>query len=252
MTLRHYGKFRNEEIIIVGYRKSMNAVMICRVTSLPADEQASLRQIASSAYAQSHCDYLVPVLQNERHKSGSDWFTYLASRLHRNDGSVAVLPLKEMQEMDPDQKAFFKGYGKSIAEAAEIRSKQEEVVGVGHQIAGEDLEGYKPINPLAETQVPEPGAPPVAAVEMPTEEEAKPYVDRDAMMLQLMQQMVAGQQQIAEGLQNLEKKVATKRPATRKKAASRKKVAAKPAVPAPAPVEAAPVADEAPETTVAG
>ncbi len=234
MTLRHYGKFKNEEVIILGYRKSMNSVMICRSTMLPADEQAALRQIASSAYAQSNCDYLIPILEHERHKSGQAWFSYLAQRLHRNDGSVVVLPLKEIMEMDPDQKALFKGWGSSISEAAKVREEKEAQMGAGHQVAGEELPGYKPISPLEETQVPGApgGEPPVAAVEVPniTEEEAKPYVDREAMMLQLMQKMVEGQQQIAESIAGLEKKVAPRK-TTRKKTTARKKATAKPAVP---------------------
>lgn len=227
MTLRHYAKFRNEEVIILGYRKSMNAVMICRLTGLPADEQAALRQIASSSYAQSKCDYLIPVLGNERHKSGEDWFTYLARRLHRNDGTVAVIPFKEMMDMDTDQKAFFKGYGRSVDEAKELMEKKgEQAQGLGPVDAGDD---YKPINPLAPTPVPgmDPAAPPVAAVEVPdiSPEEAKPYVDREAMMLQLMQQMVEGQQKVAESITALERKVTRK--TVPKKRIVRRKPAAK-------------------------
>lgn len=210
MTLRHYAKFRNEEVIVLGYRKSMNAVMLCRLTGLPADEQAALRQIASSSYAQSKCDYLIPVLANERHKSGEDWFTYMARRLHRNDGTVAVIPLKEMVDMDADQKAFFKGYGRSIDEARELLQKKgDKGLGLGPMNAADD---YKPITPLEATPVPGMDDVPVAAVEVPeiSPEEAKPYVDRDAMMLQLMQQMVEGQTKIAEGISALEKKVVRK------------------------------------------
>ena len=252
MTLRHYAKFKNEEVIVLGYRKSMNSVMICRVNYLPADEQAALRQIASSSYAQSSCDYLIPILGVERHKSGEDWFSYLARRLHRNDGSVVVLPLKEVVDMDTDQKNFFKGWGKSVAEARSVREKNEAAQGAGSQIAGENIlaeeapEDYTPITPVVH-DVPTPPAPdvpvPMTGVEVPniTEEEAKPYVDREAMMLQLMQQMVAGQQQIAEGMADLKKAVKPVRKTTTKKAVRRK---AKPA-PAPAPAEE-PAAPEVP------
>ena len=241
MTLRHYATFKNEEVIVLGYRKSMNAVMICRITSLPADEQASLRQIASSTYAQSNCDYLIPVLTNERHKSGEDWFSYLARRLHRNDGSVAVLPLKEMHDMDRDQKAFFKGYGRSIAEAKEVMDKKEGRVGEGHATAGEDMQDYTPINPIEPTEVPGMSNDvPVAAVEVPaiTPEEAKPYVDREAMMLQLMQQMAEGQKQIAEGLTKLEKKVGAR------KTVAKKRVVRKKPAPKAEPVPEVPAAPE--------
>lgn len=112
-NLRHYGKFRNEEVIVLGYKPSMNACMICRVTMLPVDEQTGLRQIASSVYAQGR-DYLIPILQGERHRSNVDWFTYLASKMYRNDGSVISIPLKEVTDLEDKQKAYFKGYGESI------------------------------------------------------------------------------------------------------------------------------------------
>lgn len=111
--LRHYGKFRNEEVIVLGYKSSMNACMICRVTMLPGDDQASLRQIASSVHAQGR-DYLIPILQSERHRSNVDWFTYLASKMYRNDGSVISIPLKEVTDLEDKQKAYFKGYGESV------------------------------------------------------------------------------------------------------------------------------------------
>ena len=112
-SLRHYGKFRNEEVIVLGYKPSMNACMICRVTMLPVDEQTGLRQIASSVFAQGR-DYLIPILQGERHRSNVDWFTYLASKMYRNDGSVISIPLKEVTDLEDKQKAFFKGYGESV------------------------------------------------------------------------------------------------------------------------------------------
>lgn len=240
--MRHYCKFRNEEVIILGYRKTMNSVMVCRVAMLPADEQANLRQIASSSYAQSKCDYLIPILTNERHKSGSDWFTYLASRLQRNDGSVVVLPLKEMEEMDNDQKAFFKGWGTSVDEARKLVEENEaKGAGVGPSTAGEKIEGYTPVKELDDTYIPHnQSTPPVAEVELPdiSTGEAKPYVDREAMMLKLMEQMAEGQKQIADGLASLEKKVGARKTTTRK--AVRK---AKPARKAAAPQEEAPAAE---------
>ena len=224
MTLRHYGKFKNEEIVVLGYKKSMNTVMICRLTMLPADEQAALRQIASSAYAQSKCDYLVPILQNERHKSNQDWFTYLANRLQRHDGSVMILPLKEIEDMDPDQKAFFKGWGTSIEEARKVREEK------APELPDVDAPpGYEPITPLQSTEVP--GQVPATAVEVPdiSAEEAKPFVDREAMMLQLMQTMAEGQAKIAEGIANLDKKLSKPKRTVRRKPAT-KKATSKPAV----------------------
>ncbi len=235
---RHYGKFKNEEVVVLGYNKTLNAVMICRVNYLPADEQAQLRSIASSSYAQSSCDFLIPILGIERHKSGKDWFTYLAFRLHRNDGSVLSLPLKEVVELDTDQKNFFKGWGTSVAEARTIREQRGIDASTGKPVATENTLAdeapvdYNPITPLEATPVPTPqSGVPSTAVDVPniTDEEAKPYVDREAMMLQLMQQMVEGQKQIADGMASLEKKVGGRKTTPRKKVV-RKKATAKPAV----------------------
>ena len=211
MTMRHYAKFRNEEIVLLGYKSSMNHVMVCKVTMLPADDQAALRQIASSIYAQEKCDYLIPTLQSERHKSGSDWFTYLATRLHRNDGSVSTIPLKELEDMNPEQKAFFKGYGKTIAEAKKNLDESTESQGMGHSQFGEDFDHSGTGERLD-------GAP--AAI-------LPPVVDTNAQMLALMQQMAASQAATTEALTQLAANSANSKPAPAKKRATRKKAVAK-------------------------
>lgn len=208
MTMRHYAKFRNEEVIILGYKASMNSVMITRVTMLPGDDQSTLRQIASSVYAQDNCDYLVTVLQSERHKSGTDWFTYLATRLQRNDGSVSVIPLKELVDMNPDQRAFFKGYGKTIGEAGE-NANHEEHIGMGSGIMGEDR---KPILDPDAAVGP-------SGVPFPVSQESQ-----NQQMMTLIAQMAAGQQAMAASIAELAKKV-NKAPARKKTA--RKKVASR-------------------------
>lgn len=111
---RHFGTIRGgEEVVIAGYNKSINACLIVRVNHLPQDEAAELRRIAMSTAAQN-LDYLIPTLRVELHKSGQDWFTHLATRLYRNDGGVANIPLKEVETMNEQQKAFFKGYGAAV------------------------------------------------------------------------------------------------------------------------------------------
>jgi hypothetical protein len=113
-THRHFGTIRGgEEIVIAGYNKSTNACLIVRVNHLPQDEAADLRRIAMSTSAQN-LDYLIPTLRVEVHKSGQDWFTHLATRLYRNDGAVTNIPLKELETMNDQQKAFFKGYGAAV------------------------------------------------------------------------------------------------------------------------------------------
>lgn len=112
--MRHFGTIRGgEEIIIIGYNKGTNACLVCRTNSLPQDEASALRQIASTSTAQN-LDYLLTLLRNEVHKSNQDWFTHLATRMHRNDGSVLNLPLKEIETMNEQQKGFFKGYGTAV------------------------------------------------------------------------------------------------------------------------------------------
>ena len=191
----------------MGYKQSMNHVMICKVTMLPADDQAALRQIASSVYAQEKCDYLIPTLQSERHKSGSDWFTYLATRLHRNDGSVSTVPLKELVDMNPEQKAFFKGYGNTVSEAKKKIDESTESQGLGHSQYGENFDHSGTAERLD-------GAP---------ESILPPIVDTNAQMLALMAQMAANQEVTNKALAEL---AANSKPAPAKRA-PRKKAAAK-------------------------
>lgn len=111
-SFRHYAKWNQEEVVILGYNNKMNDCIIVRVTALPVDDQVHLRQIASSAYAQSQ-DFLMPILQSQMHASKYDWLRYLLTRMARNDKTVVKVPLKDLYEMNPDQKAFFGGWGKS-------------------------------------------------------------------------------------------------------------------------------------------
>jgi hypothetical protein len=67
--------------------------------------------------AAQNLDYLIPTLRVEIHKSGQDWFTHLATRLYRNDGAVSNISLKELETMNEQQKAFFKGYGAAVEPA---------------------------------------------------------------------------------------------------------------------------------------
>lgn len=109
MHYKHYAKYRGQEYIIIGFNTADGSCLLCNVAALPVGEQTQLRMIASSAVGQS-VDYLVPILQKERHPSGTDWFSYLATRLRRKEGIVEKLPLKDLEEVNPDQKAVFKGY----------------------------------------------------------------------------------------------------------------------------------------------
>lgn len=110
---RHFGQFHGQEVVIAGYNKSLNSLMVVLIGALPQDEAEDLRRIAMSATAQN-LDYLVPTLRVERHKSNQDWFTHIVTRLYRNDGAVKNVSIKEMEAMNEEQKAFFKGYGSPV------------------------------------------------------------------------------------------------------------------------------------------
>lgn len=220
--LRHFGKFRGEEVIIVGYKRSMNNCMICRVTTLPQDEAANLRQIAQSTVGQSK-DYLVQTLQVERHKSGTDWFTYLVGRLYRNDKSVMTVPLKEIEEMNHDQLAFYKGYGKSVETGerdwtvGRVRDAEEQKK---REDEGKVLETQREL-PSAyydESEVGQPTRDPEVAVA--AQQAAGPT---DPALISVLQQIVEGQNKIVDKLDNLDKKPArrsTKKKTTKSKPAA--------------------------------
>lgn len=150
---RHFGTIRGgEEIVIMGYNKSTNSCLIVRVTHLPQDEGAELRRIAMSTTAQN-LDYLIPTLRVELHKSGQDWFTHLASRLYRNDGSVANLPLKEIEALNDQQKAFFKGFGSAVEPAGGPSSRVGGNQEFSTPISTKDEE-IVVATPVSEAQVP--------------------------------------------------------------------------------------------------
>jgi len=172
-TLRHYGKHNREEVVVIGYKKSINAVLLVRVNALSMDDQMDLRRIASSEIAQK-MDYLIPLLQKEPHRSGQDWFSYLCKH-HAFKTIMNSLPIKEITEMHPEQLAFFKGYGRSIEGNA----------------APEVVQGYQPVV----------GAP----VGLPA-----PTVSTvDPTLAAILATLVEGQNKMAASLEKLASKVKT-------------------------------------------
>lgn len=141
MQYKHYAKYRGNELIILGFSPSDGSCLVCNVAALPVAEQQQLRMIASSAVGQS-VDYLVPILQKERHPSGTDWFSYLATRLRRRDETVSKLPLKELEDLNTDQKAVFKGYKKPASTKYEdaMADAEEATVSVATQVASTALD----------------------------------------------------------------------------------------------------------------
>lgn len=108
----HSAQFRGDELIVLGHDPRRNDCMLVRLSGLPMNEQHDLRRIAASRTAQEST-HLIPILRRMPAPDGTDWFTYLASKMQQRNAPVFTLPIKEIQDsLDADQKAIFKGYGK--------------------------------------------------------------------------------------------------------------------------------------------
>ncbi len=205
-SFRHYGKWQREEVIVLGYNDKMNDVIIARVTGLPVDDQVHLRQIASSENAQKQ-NYLFPVLLSERHASGKDWCTYLLNRLASNDKSVMRVPFKDISDMNPEQKAFFGGWGAPVQpeEAPPVLGSPEanQAAAQAAQEALVDLPG---------TVSTPPAAPPASEI---------------AGIADALKTLAESQASMAASLEKLTAKVKTPRKAPARKKATRRKPAPK-------------------------
>ena len=229
-THRHFGTIRGgEEVVIIGYNKSTNACLIARPGHLPQDEGSELRRIAMSTSAQN-TDYLVATLRVELHKSNQDWFTHLASRLHRIDGSVMKISLKEIEDMNAEQQAFFKGYGAPVeptgGPSSRVGSQQE----FSTPIADENDEIIA-ATPITEQQAP------VNLEQARAQGVVSPTPANDAEMARAAAQAAGGNNQLdaltaamatlaeaqAKQAEALETMAAKMKPAPRRKTPARKK-----------------------------
>lgn len=116
-TFRHMAKHQGEEVIVLGYNKGDNTVLLVRPSMIPKDEAADLKNFVMTNDAQS-IDVIIPYLRKQAHKSGVDWFTYLHNKLMQRNNAVVIRPLKDITELHKDQYAFFAGYGLSAEEKA--------------------------------------------------------------------------------------------------------------------------------------
>jgi len=232
-THRHFGTIRGgEEIVIIGYNKSTNACLIARPGHLPQDEGSELRRIAMSTAAQN-TDYLVATLRVELHKSNQDWFTHLATRLHRNDGSVMNISLKEIEDMNAEQKAFFKGYGAAVEPQGGPSSRVGSTQEFNTPIVGEDDE-IVVAAPITEEQAP------VNLEQARSQGVVSPTPQNDPEMARVAAQaggnsqldaLTAAMASLAESqakqAEAMEAMAAKMKPAPRRKTATRKKTVAK-------------------------
>lgn len=118
----HFGKWRDEEVVIAGHKESINQVLLIRLNALPSDEKEHLVKIAASEAAQSE-DYLVNILERVNHKSNRKWVEHMFEHLRRGNSAFQSVSLKDIQEMNQNQKSFFKGYGEPVnpANRKEVR-----------------------------------------------------------------------------------------------------------------------------------
>jgi hypothetical protein len=230
-TPRHFGTIRGgEEVIIAGYNKGTNSCIVVRIKSLPQDEAASLRQIAQSVTAQN-LDYLIPTIRVELHKSGQDWFTHLITRMYRNDGAVINLPMKEIETMNEQQKAYFKGYGAAVepngGPSGRVGSEQEfttPLVNSADEIVVSQpiQETAAPVN-LQQAQMAGvmPKSPtPATDPEMARVAAQAQGPDPMAAMMSAITSLAESQAKMAVSLDKLSKQRAPKKPAPRKKTTS--------------------------------
>ena len=235
---KHFCKFKGHEAVVCGYRPSMNQCMIVLIGSLPQDEGMELRRIAMSSVAQEH-DYLVPTLQVELHKSQADWFSHLCTRMKRNDGAVVEISIKELDDMNPHQKSFFKGDGTWVAQY------NDRGIQVGRKWARNKTEEAAPpaTDPalLANPSTTSAGvggmltedASLAAETARVAAQTAGPVSPVDPTLAAILWQLVEGQREMTAAVNKLTNKV---KPATKRKTAGKRKTPAKKVSPSVAAV----------------
>ena len=209
---RHFAKFipNGEEVVIIGYRKKTNDVLVVFPSAMTQQESQELRRIVQSAEAQGK-DYLMDVvsgsiLQGAHHPSGTDWQTYLIKQAATGRSqTVRKITMKDLEFYDKDQHAFFAGYGTSIEpEVDALRNNR-----IAHQDAA--LNGRPMPEPQTSITAPVPAAAPAA----PTE---------SAELVSALSAIAQGQAAILEALGNMNKPA--KKP-TKRRVATKRKTAVK-------------------------
>ena len=107
-TYKHFGVFQGREVIVMGHDQTTGLCMVCDPGYLPAAESRELKAIATSRSSQ-RLNYLIPALMREYFVAAkTDWYTHLVRKLGK--GCVFNAPLKDITEMNKEQKGIFKGY----------------------------------------------------------------------------------------------------------------------------------------------
>ena len=76
--LRHMGEYQGSKVIVLGYNRAEDKVMLVKPETFNSQDQNWLGEIVNSGYAQSQ-DSLIKSLAREQHSSGQDGFTYVVT-----------------------------------------------------------------------------------------------------------------------------------------------------------------------------
>jgi hypothetical protein len=76
--LRHMGDYQGSKVIVLGYNRAEDKVMLIKPETFNSQDQNWLGEIVNSGYAQSQ-DSLIKSLAREQHSSGQDGFTYVVT-----------------------------------------------------------------------------------------------------------------------------------------------------------------------------
>jgi hypothetical protein len=139
-TTRHFAMWqKRDQVVLIGYSKKNNDVLVVKLDQLPEDERNELQQIALHPDIQRKYE-LTPTLTTARHsKSGETWMTNIAARLRRHDGSVAKAFIKDLYEVEDSQMSYYKGYGPPDAPGQLRISESEKAAVLGDDYRQREL-----------------------------------------------------------------------------------------------------------------
>ena len=111
---RHFATFQRASVMILGFFAKTNTVYYVNLDRLPHDEMNELLRLALSSEAQKQ-DTMSLALQNQPHsKTGRSWLEHLWN--NRQQQWVAGTFPENLSDMNPAQKNYFKGFGRSLTE----------------------------------------------------------------------------------------------------------------------------------------
>ncbi len=227
-TTRHFALWqKRDRVVLIGYSKKNNDVLVVRLDQLPEDERHDLTQIAMHPNVQNKFE-LTPVLNIERHsKSGETWLTNIAMRLRRHDGSVMKVYVKDLSDVEDLQMSYYKGYNPPGAPGQLRISEAEKAAVLGDDYRQRQMHSTgitsQSINPPAPQDMMQPGTG-TGSIATPAPEQ-----NSNVDIASAINNMAAVMSQVAQRLGNLEEKAKPPRrgrPSTKKAKAAAEPVSA--------------------------